>query len=100
MPYAITPPGAPVFYFGQAPSHSAVLVTQLGGSLDSPPFDDTVDGFSGNYSWLAGGAPTYPRRLQFTTPDIDGAHRDPVEAEARAVFRIEVPTDLLSMEVL
>lgn len=95
----LSSPARPAFDFGPPPAHSAVLATQLGGLMTSPPFDEELDCFSGNYSWSAGGAEMYPRRLQLTTPDIEGSHRDPAEGETVAAYQINIPTDLLITEV-
>ncbi|MDO9625135.1 MAG: hypothetical protein Q7J46_14225 [Pseudomonas sp.] len=93
-------PARPVFDFGPVPDHGTVLATQLGGRSEAPVFDEELDGFSGNYGVTTPGAELYPRRLQFTTPDIEGRHRDPAEAETVATYQINIPTDLLIMEVL
>ena len=96
----ISPPGRPVFDLGPAPSGSTVLATQLGGRVGAPEYDEELASFSGNYSWSADFVEKYPRRLQFDTPDIEGRYRDPVEAEAVAAFQVNIPTDLLLVEVL
>lgn len=92
-------PPRPAFDFGPAPSHGTTLATQLGGRPTAPPFNEELDCFSGNYGWTAPGAQMYPRRLQFTTPDIAESHRDPVEGVSVATYQINIPTDLLITEV-
>lgn len=96
----LTPPPRPAFDLGAAPAAGTVLATQLGGQVGSPPYDEALDGFAGNYGWAAGGSETYPRRLQVTTPDIEALHRDPAEAETATSYAIGLPTDLLLTEVL
>lgn len=96
----LTPPARPPFALGDAPPTGTVLATQLGGAVGSPPYDEELDGFAGNYGWEAAGSQTYPRRLQLTTPDIEALHRDPAEAETAASYAISLPTDLLLTEVI
>ena len=93
-------PERPVFDFGPAPDGSIQLGTQLGGRPDSPPLDEELDGFSGNYNWLFPGAPSYPRSLQITTPDIAAAHRDAGVATRESSYTVSVPNDLLEVEVV
>ncbi|WP_395505944.1 hypothetical protein [Ectopseudomonas hydrolytica] len=99
-PTPLQPPERPLFDFGIAPPSSGELSTQLGGRPESPPFNTEQDGFAGNYRWLFPGAETYPRRLQITTPEIPAEHRDPVTGERSASYTVDIPNDLLVMEVL
>ena len=96
----LTPPARPAFDMGVAPATGTVLATQLGGAVDSPSYDEELDGFAGNYGWEAAGSATYPRRLQITTPDIEAVHRDPAEAETVVSYAIGLSTDLLLTEVI
>lgn len=96
----LSPPERPLFDLGAAPDAVTVLATQIGGRLDSPPFNEELDGFSGNASVIAAGSESYPRRLQFSTPDIPAEHRDPAEAVAAAGYQVSLPTDLLLTEVV
>lgn len=96
---ALVAPARAVFDFGPPPPHSVALATQLGGRPGAPAFNAELDGFSGNYGVKTPGAEQYPRRLQFTTPDIDERYRDPSEGEAVASYQINIPTDLLITEV-
>lgn len=96
----LLPPSRPAFDLGAAPATSTTLATQIGGRVDSPPFDEALDGFSGNASAMAAGSESYPRRLQFSTPDIPAEHRDPAEATAIANYQVGLPTDLLLTEVV
>ena len=95
----LTAPAPPTFDLGAAPPSHTQLASQFGGRNNSPPFDDELDSVSGNYSWTAPGAESYPRRLQFNTPDIDALHRDQAEAETSASYQLNLPSDLLLVEV-
>ncbi|RMH86430.1 hypothetical protein EA796_00950 [Pseudomonas sp. AOB-7] len=93
-------PARPTFDLSDVPPPSPpLLTTQLGGAVSSPPFDESRDGFSGNYSITAPGSETYPRQLRLTTPDIPARHRDPVETETVARYSLNLATDLLLTEV-
>lgn len=96
----LTAPAQPAFDFGDAPASTTTLATQLGGDQFSPPFDDDLDGFAGNYSVKYPGSEQYQRRLQITTPDIDALYRDGATAEAAASYRLNFPTDLLITEAM
>lgn len=96
---SLVQPARPVVDLGAAPPASTVLATQIGGDQQSPPYDEELDSFSGNYGITWPGSETYPRRLQISTPDIDAAYRDPTEAETTAFYRLNIPTDLLITEV-
>lgn len=97
---SLVPPARPLFDLGAAPDPTTVLPTQIGGLVNSPPYDEELDGFAGNASAVAGGSETYPRRLSITTPDIQAEHRDPAEASAVATYLLGIPTDLFQTEVL
>jgi hypothetical protein len=83
------------------------LDTHIGGGdqsitpsrATSPPYDPEWDGFTGNYSIPNEGAEMYPRRFQVTTPEIEAAVRDPMEAGTGAQYNIAIPDDLLETEV-
>lgn len=96
----LTAPAQPAFDFGDAPASTTTLATQLGGDQFSPPFDDDLDGFAGNYAVKYPGSEQYQRRLQITTPDIDALYRDGATAEAAASYRLNFPTDLLITEAM
>lgn len=93
-------PARPGFDFGAPPDATTLLATQLGGRPASPPLDEDLDGFAGNYSVIFGGTNTYPRRLQITTPDIDAQYRDPAEAERARSYQVGLGSDLLQVEVV
>lgn len=93
-------PARPDFDLGTPPEATTLLATQLGGRPESPPFNEDLDGFSGNYSVIFGGTETYDRQLRITTPDIEEQYRDPVEAETAATYRLGLRTDLLQVEAL
>lgn len=92
-------PDRPEFDFGAPPEAIAHLATQLGGRFTSPPYDEDVDGFAGNYGWETPSAEGYPRRLQITTPDIAAEHRDPAAATREQTYSVGLPSDLLLLEV-
>ena len=52
------------------------LPTQLGGRPSSPAYDDELPGFAGNYSVIASGAQTYPRRIAANTDELEAERRD------------------------
>lgn len=62
-------------------------------------YDDTLDGFSGNYDNPAPGSPPdeFPRRFQLTAPEVPAEHRDEFTAERKATFRVAIPNDLLEL---
>lgn len=73
------------------------LATQLGRRNDSPPYDETLDGFAGNWD---NGNPTleaFPRRFQITAPEIAATERDESTAEIPAVYRVAIPNDILEL---
>ncbi|MFN9585507.1 MAG: Mor transcription activator family protein [Pseudomonadaceae bacterium] len=94
-----TLPARPAFDFGEPPEAIAQLATQLGGRPTSPPYDEDLDGFAGNYGWETPSSESHPRRLQITTPDIAAEHRDPAEATREQTYSVGLPSDLLLLEV-
>ena len=73
------------------------LATQLGRRNDSPPYDETLDGFAGNWD---NGNPTleaFPRRFQITAPEIAATERDESAVEIPAVYRVAIPNDILEL---
>lgn len=80
---------------GSAPAN--ILPTQLGGRLTSPPYDDTLDGFAGNYSSTTSGTETFPRRIDSIADEIPAADRDERQLDAAVLYRVGVPNDLLEL---
>ncbi|MBD9675521.1 hypothetical protein IB274_02360 [Pseudomonas sp. PDM18] len=74
------------------------LPTQLRGR-GQMTYDDTLDGFSGNYDELDIGTPTeeFPRRHQTTAPEVPAEHRDEFTAETAKTYRVAIPNDLLRL---
>lgn len=62
-------------------------------------YDETIDGFSGNYDNPDPGSPVdeFPRRYQVTAPEIPAEHRDELTAEKAATYRVAIPNDLLEL---
>ena len=73
------------------------LPTQLGGRAESPPYDDTIPGFAGNYDGPLLGSETYPRRMTGISPEIPAEHVDEFAATAAATYRVAIPEDLLEL---
>ncbi|MCC5809852.1 MAG: hypothetical protein JJU06_05715 [Ectothiorhodospiraceae bacterium] len=84
---------------GDPPADTTILPTQLGGGDDTPSFDEDMDGFSGNYTVQTPGEETYPHRFAVSTPEIEDTARDPIEAEAVAVYAVAVPNDPLEFSL-
>lgn len=82
---------------GEAPE-LIQLPTQLRGR-GLMTYDDTLDGFSGNYDEVDIGTPVdeFPRRHQMTAPEIPAEHRDEFNAAAAATYRVPIPDDLLEL---
>lgn len=80
---------------GEAPAND--LPTQLGGRLDSPVYDDTLEGFAGNYSSVTPGLELFPRRMDAVTDEIPAADRDERQLETARLYRVGVPNDLLEL---
>lgn len=97
---ALLLPARPAFNLGAAPAAGTNLATQIGGRLSSPPYDEALGGFSGNYSIGDSSAEKYPRRLQFDTPEVAAEHRDPAEAESVRSYSIGLASDELVTEVV
>lgn len=74
------------------------LPTQLRGR-GLMTYDDTMDGFSGNYDEVDIGTPTeaFPRRHQVTAPEVPAEHRDEFTAETAKTYRVAIPNDLLRL---
>lgn len=75
----------------------APLPTQLGGRTGLPPYDEEVDGFSGNYSQNNPNAEQFPRRLIATAAEIPATQRDEQLLDAAVLYRVGIPNDLLEL---
>lgn len=85
-----TPPGTP-------PS-LITLPTQLGGVIGGPLFDDSINGFSGNYdNYNTPGIERHPRRFFAEHAEIPAVHQDEYPVEQLATYRVVVPDDLLEL---
>lgn len=91
----ITVPPTPAEPSGPSVPGGGVMYSQLGGRPDSPPFDDQLQGFSGNYEVIFPGSETYPRAFRVRAPEIDEAYIDELELSQTATYRVAVPDDLL-----
>ncbi|HBO1011786.1 TPA: hypothetical protein L4E51_006210 [Pseudomonas aeruginosa] len=81
----------------ELPAFDGRLESQIAGHPDDPPFDESKDGFSGNYDNYNSPQPRYPRQLRITAPEIPASLRDEYSPEIGASFRVSVPDDLLEM---
>lgn len=91
----ITVPAPPAVPAGPGRFSPRELVTQLGGRPDSPEFDETLMGFSGNYDVPFPGSEQYPRDFRVEAPEIDEFYIDELELSTAATYRVAVPHDLL-----
>lgn len=73
------------------------LATQLGGKNDSPVYDETLDGFSGNYDNADPTLPVFERRLQITASEIAAELRDELVVDIPATYRLTIPNDPLEL---
>ncbi|WP_156957998.1 hypothetical protein [Pseudomonas knackmussii] len=85
------------------PTGSVPSLIQLGSQIRGKNpllvYDDTLDGFAGNYDNPAPGTPPeeFPRRFQLTAPEVPATHRDEFTAERAATYRVAIPNDLLEL---
>lgn len=91
----ITVPAPPAVPDGPGRSGPRDLVTQMGGRPDSPPFDETRPGFSGNYDTPFPGSEQYPRDFRVESPELNEFYVDELELSTSARFRVAVPHDEL-----
>lgn len=91
----ITVPAPPTVPDGPGRASARDLVTQLGGRPDSPVFDETLMGFSGNYDVPFPGSEQYPRDFRVEAPEIDEFYIDELALSTAATYRVAVPHDLL-----
>jgi hypothetical protein len=75
------------------------LPSQFGGKAASPPYDEDLPGYSGNYSAADVGADLYPVRFTAVVPEIERVVRDNIDAVAVAAYEINIPNDLLEIVV-
>lgn len=73
----------------------AELPTQLGKRPESPPYDDELPGFAGNYS--IGVGEEYPRRFDIDAPEIPAEQRDELAVLVEREYRVAIPNDLLEL---
>lgn len=84
-----TPPGTPATPIG--------LPSQFSGHVDSPPYNDDLPGFSGNYDNYNSQQERFERRFDVEAPEIPENHRDEYVVNARHTYRISIPDDLLEL---
>lgn len=95
---ALTPP--PFDTSAASPPHGGgSLPTQIGGLSTSPPYDEEMDGFSGNYSTIDNdeGQEPYPRRFTVPVPEIPEANRDEWLVEIARTYQVAIPNDTLEL---
>ncbi len=82
---------------GSYPSDS--LPSQIGGRSDSPPYDEALDGFSGNWDSIDNnvGQEEYPRRMTATAPEIPADLRDEYQLASETLYRVGVPENQLEL---
>lgn len=74
------------------------LATQLGGRFTSGEYNDSLDGFSGNYSAVQDfSLEVFPRRMAITAPQIEADKIDEKKHELERTYRVGVPNDLLEL---
>jgi hypothetical protein len=88
---------APAFSAVEQPDNPASigLTSQLGRRNDSPPLDEALDGFVGNWDNGNPSLEAFPRRFQITAPEIPASDRDESTLDIPAVYRLAIPNDLL-----
>lgn len=81
------------------PAGGGALPTQIGGMSTSPPYDEELDGFSGNYATTDNnvGQEDYPRRFAVPAIEIPEAIRDEWVVEVSKTYRIAIPNDTLEL---
>ncbi|WAC45573.1 hypothetical protein OU997_05220 [Pseudomonas sp. SL4(2022)] len=72
-----------------------ILPTQLGKRPTSPPYDDELPGFAGNYS--VGVGIEYPRRFDIDAAEIAAEQRDELVVPIERIYRVPIPNDLLEL---
>jgi len=77
---------------------SGTLETQLGGRFTSPPYDDALLGFAGNYSIPQDATlAVFPRRFDVESVEIPDTYRDEHAVEIAAAYRVAIPNDTLEL---
>lgn len=91
----LTPPPYSTSTAGR-PSGGGSLPTQLGGRTSSPPYNENLNGFSGNYSSGNAGE-QFPRQFKVPAPEIPDAVRDEWKIEIPRTYRLAIPNDPLEL---
>lgn len=73
------------------------LPSQFSGHVDSPPYDEDLLGFAGNYTNYNSTQERFERRFDIEAPEIPADHRDEYEVPQVQTYRVVVPTDLLEL---
>lgn len=81
---------------GEAPT-LIQLPSQFSGHVDSPPYDEDLLGFAGNYTNYNSTQERFERRFDIEAPEIPADHRDEYEVPQVQTYRVVVPTDLLEL---
>lgn len=91
----VAPAGSVV---GQAENPLQInLATQLGRRDDSPPYNEALDGFSGNWDNSNPTLDAIPRRFQITGSEIPALERDESTVGINSTYRVAIPNDLLEL---
>ncbi|WP_314407330.1 hypothetical protein [Pseudomonas kuykendallii] len=72
------------------------LTTQLGGRTSSPPYNENLYGFSGNYS-VGNAGEQFPRQFKVPAPEIPADIRDEWKVDIDRTYRVAIPNDLLEL---
>lgn len=78
------------------PAGGGSLTTQLGGRTSSPPYNENLYGFSGNYS-VGNAGEQFPRQFKVPAPEIPADIRDEWKVDIDRTFRVAIPNDLLEL---
>ena len=83
----------------EPPAGGGALPTQLGGLSTSPPYDEDMDGFSGNYATSDNnvGQEDYPRRFSVPVPEIPESIRDEWAVDIARTYRLAIRNDTLEL---
>ena len=81
------------------PTGGGELPTQIGGLSTSPPYNEDLDGFSGNYASSDNdvGQDDYPRRFAVPAIEIPEDIRDEWVVDVSQTYRVAIPNDRLEL---
>lgn len=73
------------------------LPSQMGRAVDSPIYNEEIDGFAGNYVPGYLDRPDFPRRFSVTAPELAADLRDDYPVPIAVTYRVAIPNDLLEL---